>query len=264
VRYTDARKDEQERGISIKATPVSLVLPDAHGKSFLLNLLDTPGHVCFSDEVSAGKIGTDAKALAHFRAWLAERKILPADLGVATLEEFHQGPLRVLGRVDSASDEATAVYGGAWAATGVTTGVWGVSSSTADGAAGVYGQAIGQNGQIFGVFGSADSADGYGVFSLGELGTSGTKQFVIDHPIDPEGKYLHHYAAEGPVPLNIYSGTLTLGADGQAWVDLPDYFESINKDAGFHLTAMGKPSPMLHVAERTNGRFRIAGGEVAL
>lgn len=167
----------------------------------------------------------------------------------------------VLGRVDSASDEATAVYGGAWAATGVTTGVWGVSSSTADGAAGVYGQAIGQNGQIFGVFGSADSADGYGVFSLGELGTSGTKQFVIDHPIDPEGKYLHHYAAEGPVPLNIYSGTLTLGADGQAWVDLPDYFESINKDAGFHLTAMGKPSPMLHVAERTNGRFRIAGGE---
>ncbi len=167
----------------------------------------------------------------------------------------------VLGRVDSASDEATAVYGGAWAATGVTTGVWGVSSSTADGAAGVYGQAIGQDGQIFGVFGSADSAAGYGVFSLGELGTSGTKQFVIDHPIDPEGKYLHHYAAEGPVPLNIYSGTVTLAADGMAWVDLPDYFEAINKDAGFHLTAVGKPSPMLHVAERTGGRFRIAGGE---
>ena len=53
VRYTDARKDEQERGISIKATPVSLVLADSRGKSFLLNLLDTPGHVNFSDEVSA-------------------------------------------------------------------------------------------------------------------------------------------------------------------------------------------------------------------
>ena len=167
----------------------------------------------------------------------------------------------VLGRVDSASDEATAVYGGAWAATGVTTGVWGVSSSTADGAAGVYGQAIGQSGQIFGVFGSSDSSNGYGVFSLGELGTSGTKQFVIDHPLAPEDKYLHHYAAEGPVPLNIYSGTVTLGGDGEAWIELPDYFESINKDAGFHLTAVGKPSPMLHVAERASGRFRIAGGE---
>ena len=54
VRYTDARVDEQARGISIKATPVSLVLPDSRGKSFLLNLLDTPGHVNFSDEVSAG------------------------------------------------------------------------------------------------------------------------------------------------------------------------------------------------------------------
>ena len=54
VRYTDARKDEQLRGVSIKATPVSLVLEDSRGKSFLANLLDTPGHPNFSDEVSAG------------------------------------------------------------------------------------------------------------------------------------------------------------------------------------------------------------------
>ncbi len=41
----------------------------------------------FSDEVSAGRIGKNPAALAHFRAWLAERKIAPADLGVSRLEE---------------------------------------------------------------------------------------------------------------------------------------------------------------------------------
>ena len=41
----------------------------------------------FSDEVSAGRIGKNPAALAHFRAWLAERKIAPADLGVSRLDQ---------------------------------------------------------------------------------------------------------------------------------------------------------------------------------
>ncbi len=42
-----------QRGISIKATPLSLMMPDPRGKSYLMNVLDTPGHVNFSDEVTA-------------------------------------------------------------------------------------------------------------------------------------------------------------------------------------------------------------------
>ena len=42
-----------QRGVSIKATPVSLVLPDSKSKSYLVNIYDTPGHVNFSDEVTA-------------------------------------------------------------------------------------------------------------------------------------------------------------------------------------------------------------------
>jgi 116 kDa U5 small nuclear ribonucleoprotein component len=52
-RYTDTRKDEQERELSIKSTPVTLVMEDIGGKSYLLNILDCPGHVNFSDESTA-------------------------------------------------------------------------------------------------------------------------------------------------------------------------------------------------------------------
>ncbi|PVD31093.1 hypothetical protein C0Q70_10371 [Pomacea canaliculata] len=53
MRYTDILFTEQERGVSIKSTPVTLVLPDTKNKSFLINIFDTPGHVNFSDEVTA-------------------------------------------------------------------------------------------------------------------------------------------------------------------------------------------------------------------
>lgn len=53
LRYTDTRIDEQERGISIKAVPMSLVLEDGNSKSYLCNIMDTPGHTNFSDEMTA-------------------------------------------------------------------------------------------------------------------------------------------------------------------------------------------------------------------
>ncbi|KAH6565724.1 hypothetical protein BASA62_007082 [Batrachochytrium salamandrivorans] len=52
-RYTDTHELERTRGLSIKSMPLSLVMQDLNGKSHLLNILDTPGHVNFSDEVTA-------------------------------------------------------------------------------------------------------------------------------------------------------------------------------------------------------------------
>jgi hypothetical protein len=91
--------------------------------------------------------------------------------------------------------------------------------------------------------------------------TAGTKDFKIDHPIDPANKYLVHASVESSEMKNIYDGTIVLDGNGQAVVELPNWFEALNGSFRYQLTAIGAPSPGLYIAQKIVGnRFTIAGG----
>ncbi|KAF5368523.1 hypothetical protein D9758_002457 [Tetrapyrgos nigripes] len=53
TRYTDTHILSREREISIKSSPMSLILSTTTGKSHLVHLIDTPGHVNLVDEVAS-------------------------------------------------------------------------------------------------------------------------------------------------------------------------------------------------------------------
>ena len=63
LRFTDMRKDEQSRELSIKSTPLSLVMENLNEKSYLLNIFDTPGHVNFCDEYTAALRAADGAVI---------------------------------------------------------------------------------------------------------------------------------------------------------------------------------------------------------
>ena len=81
---------------------------------------------------------------------------------------------------------------------------------------------------------------------------AGIKQFMIDHPIDPETRYLAHAAVESPEMMNVYSGNVTTDDDAQATVRLPSYFESLNGEFRYQLTVIGQFAQAI-VAEKIRG-----------
>jgi len=195
--------------------------------------------------------------------------------GVSGVNRHVNGGTGVYGEVHSAqTDDSAGVLGRNFATNG--NGVIGEANTgtAAYGVAGLATQGYGVYGfGAIGVYGVSPNPSGWGVYSVGDMGVTedlivvkdlsvvGTKDFRIDHPHDPENKYLHHHCAEGPEPLNIYRGTVQLDANGEAKIDLPHYFEDINKDFSYVLTAVGAPMPNLHVGEEiVNNRFRVAGG----
>ena len=53
IRYTDTHVLSRQRQVSIRSGPLSLVLQNSKGKSSLVNIIDTPGHANFVDEVAS-------------------------------------------------------------------------------------------------------------------------------------------------------------------------------------------------------------------
>ena len=80
---------------------------------------------------------------------------------------------------------------------------------------------------------------------------------MIDHPLDPENKILRHAAIESNEVLNQYSGNIITDAAGLATVTLPNYFETLNKDFRYQLTAIGSFSQVIIKKKISNNQFII-------
>jgi hypothetical protein len=97
---------------------------------------------------------------------------------------------------------------------------------------------------------------------FGNLAVSGNLikgggSFKIDHPLDPENKYLSHSFVESPDMMNIYNGTVTTDGNGDATVTLPDWFEALNQDFRYQLTVIGTFAQAI-VAQKVKGnRFTV-------
>ena len=94
--------------------------------------------------------------------------------------------------------------------------------------------------------------------------TKGSGSFKIDHPLDPENKYLYHSFVESPDMKNIYDGIAVLDKNGEAWVELPEWFEALNKDFRYQLTCIGGFAPVYIAEKISDNRFKVAGGKAGM
>jgi len=170
-----------------------------------------------------------------------------------------------------------------------STGVWGTSTGTganvgvygtgATGGTGVYGvgdawgvlgESSSPNGSGGG-FGNSSTGDalftynqsgGYAAFFDGDVDVDGNLSkaggsFKIDHPLDPANKYLYHSFVESPDMMNIYNGNATTDAQGSAVVQLPEWFETLNRDFRYQLTVIGQFAQAIVASKVANHQFAI-------
>ena len=176
----------------------------------------------------------------------------------------------------SASTCADAIYAVDYGTSGNANGIYAQTNSS-QGVAGYFDNhgggyilvgTVNSNGvHLFHVDGSGDGLFGGDLQVNGNLSVTGTLSkgggsFKIDDPIDPANKTLSHSFVESPDMMNIYNGLIRLDARGEAWVELPEYFDALNRDFRYQLTSVGAPQPRLYIArEVKSNRFKIAGGK---
>jgi hypothetical protein len=161
----------------------------------------------------------------------------------------------VLGYADAPSSNG--VYGECSNGSSFPLGIWGVSVR---GNPNFYGY-TNTNGYA-GYFGLASVANAGHVRVLDNLTVVGTVSkgggsFLIDHPLDPENKYLYHSFVESPDMMNIYNGNVITDENGEAVVKLPEYFQALNKDYRYQLTPIGQFAQCIVLKEIENNQFVI-------
>jgi hypothetical protein len=114
----------------------------------------------------------------------------------------------------------------------------------------------------FGGRGKDGASDAFaGVFDGDVLITGklvkGSGSFKIDHPLDPANKYLSHSFVESPDMMNIYNGVVTTDSNGDAQIQLPEYFDALNRDFRYQLTVIGTLAKTIVAEKIKDNHFRI-------
>ncbi|MCP4711402.1 MAG: hypothetical protein GY869_22510, partial [Planctomycetes bacterium] len=87
--------------------------------------------------------------------------------------------------------------------------------------------------------------------------SKGGGSFKIDHPLDPTNKYLSHSFVESPDMMNVYNGNIKTDNEGMATVEMPEYFDSLNRDFRYQLTVIGQFSQAIVAEEIDENQFVI-------
>jgi hypothetical protein len=127
---------------------------------------------------------------------------------------------------------------------------------------GVVGSATADSGNAAGVYGGADFSSAYAGYFAGKVAVTGALSkgggsFKIDHPLDPERKFLLHSFVESPDMKNVYDGVVTTDERGLAVVGLPDWFDALNSDVRYQLTTIGSFARAMVSREVARNRFEI-------
>lgn len=96
-----------------------------------------------------------------------------------------------------------------------------------------------------------------GNLTVNGMFSSTNKFFKIDHPLDPDHKYLIHSCVESPDMMNVYNGNAVTDEQGYVTIALPDYFEALNTDFRYQLTCMGQFAQAIIAEKIKDNKFVI-------
>lgn len=216
----------------------------------------------------AGNVGIGETPLVKTHVYSeAQSGVLGSSLGVEYSSSQMLAPAIYAQAEGNTGDASYGVLGNSYSNNSLfNMGVFGEGGGGTNNNYGIYGVDYGESESAYSIAVYGDSkgnaSTNYAGYFSGDVVVTGNLSkgggsFKIDHPNDPANKYLYHSFVESPDMMNVYNGNITTDANGIAKVELPDYFQSLNKDFRYQLTVIGEFAEAIVYEEIEGNHFKI-------